>query len=62
MIRINLLTVTDVSKKLHIGKTHTYKLFNKKDFPKIVIGKKLLIREDDLEKYIDKYVKGIIRL
>ena len=62
MIRINLLTVTDVSKKLHIGKTNTYKHFNKKDFPKIVIGKKLLIREDDLEKYIDKYVKGIIRL
>ncbi len=59
---INLLTVNDVSEKLHIGKTNTYKLFNKKDFPKITIGKKLLIREDDLEKYIDKYVKGVVKL
>lgn len=59
---MNLLTVEDVSEKLHIGKTNTYKLFSRKDFPKITIGKKLLIKEDDLEKYIDKYIKGIIRL
>lgn len=61
-IAINLLTVSDVSKILHIGKTNTYKLFNRKDFPKVTIGKKMLIKENDLENYIDKYMKGTIRL
>lgn len=61
-IIINLLTVTDVSKMLHIGKTNAYKLFNRKDFPKVTIGKKMLIKEDDLENYIDKYMKGTIKL
>lgn len=54
--------MSDVSEILHIGKTNTYKLFNRKDFPKVTIGKKMLIKESDLESYIDKYMKGAIKL
>ena len=56
------LTVEQVSEVLQLGKTNTYKLFRKKDFPKITIGKKLLVKESELDKYLDKYSKGIINL
>lgn len=57
-----LLTVKEVSAILQIGKTNTYKLFQKRDFPKITIGKKLLVKESELDKYLSKYSKGIIDL
>lgn len=49
------LTVKAVSETLHLGKTNTYKLFQRKDFPKITIGKKLLVKESELDKYLEKY-------
>lgn len=57
-----LLTVKEVSDILRIGRSGTYKLFDKKDFPKITIGKKLFVKESDLDKYLTKYVKGKIEL
>lgn len=56
------LTVKEVSDILHLGKTNTYKLFQRKDFPKIAIGKKLLIKESELDKYLEKYAGTIINL
>ena len=47
-----LLTVKDIQEKLHMGRNNTYKLINQKGFPKIVIGKKILIPEEEFEKYI----------
>lgn len=57
-----LLTVREVSDILKIGRSNTYKLFDRKDFPKIIIGKKLLIKESDLDNYLKKYTKGKIEL
>lgn len=56
------LTVKEVSDLLHLGKTNTYKLFQRKDFPKITIGKKLLVKESELDKYLAKYAGAIINL
>lgn len=56
------LTVKEVSDILHLGKTNTYKLFQRKDFPRIAIGKKLLIKESELDKYLEKYAGTIINL
>lgn len=43
------LTVKEVSDVLRLGKTNTYKLFQRKDFPKVTIGKKLLVKESELD-------------
>lgn len=50
------LTVNDVSNILKIGKTKTYQLVNKKDFPKIKMGKKILIPLSKFEIFMDKLV------
>jgi len=39
------LTVKEGSVILSIGKTNTYELFQKRNFPKIAIGKKPLAKE-----------------
>ncbi len=57
-----LLTINDISSILNLCKTNTYKLVKKKDFPKIVLGKKILVREHDLNDYITKYMKSRIEL
>lgn len=46
----------EVADILRIGKTNTYKLLKRKDFPAITIGKKILVRENDLNEYIEKYI------
>ena len=55
-----LLTPKDVQSTLNIGKNTTYKLFKLKGFPKIKIGKKYFIYEDDLEKYLKEHIKTSI--
>lgn len=56
------LTVKEVSGVLHLGKTNTYKLFQRKDFPKITIGKKLLVKESELDQYLAKYSGMVVEL
>lgn len=58
----NLLTVKDVQDRLKLGKNNTYKLVNKKGFPKITIGKKILIPEEQFEKYIMNHLRSKIEL
>ena len=50
------LTVKEVQEKLRLGKNATYKLVNKNGFPKIVIGKKIIIPEKELDKYILSHI------
>lgn len=57
-----LLTVKEVADILRLGKTNTYKLLKRKDFPTITIGKKILVRENDLNEYIKKYVGNKINI
>lgn len=54
------LPLKEVSEVLRLRKTNTYKLFQRKDFPEITIGKKLLIKESDLDGYLEKYAGPII--
>jgi len=56
------MTVKEVSDALRLGKTNTYKLFQRKDFPKVLIGRKLLVKESELDKYLEKYSGEIISL
>lgn len=58
----NLLTVKDVQEKLKLGKNNTYKLISQKGFPKITIGKKILIPEEQFEKYIMNHLRSKIEL
>lgn len=52
----NMLTVQEVQGKLKMSKNTVYKLVKLKGFPKVCIGKKILIPEDKLEKYIEKHI------
>ncbi len=47
-----ILTAKDVSKRLGMGINQTRALIKRKDFPKIRVGKRILIPEDALEEWI----------
>lgn len=52
----NILTIKDVSKRLNIGINQARALVQRKDFPKIQIGKKCLIPEEEFEEWIHKSI------
>lgn len=54
----NYLSIEQVSDMLNLGKTSTYKLFNMRGFPKIQLGRKLIVEENDLYEFLDKYKKS----
>lgn len=60
--RIRMLTPKMVSQELNIGITNTYKLFKLKGFPKIQIGRKMFVEEEDLKKFLDEHKKCKIYL
>lgn len=47
-----LYTIQELQEILHISKNQAYKIVKIKGFPNIQIGKKILIPEDDLNKWI----------
>ncbi len=47
-----LLTPQEAKIILRIGHNRVYEIFNRADFPKIVIGKKYLVRQDALLEWI----------
>ena len=49
-------TVKEVSEILRIGKTMTYELVNQPDFPKLRIGKKILIPEKEFQDFLKRYL------
>lgn len=55
-------TVSQLSDILPLGKNSIYSLVNKPDFPKIKVGKKILIRSDELESYLSNKLYGKIDL
>ena len=57
-----MLTVQDVQNRLKLGRNNTYKLINQKGFPKITIGRKILIPEEQFEKYIMNHMRTTIML
>ena len=62
MNNFEMLTPQMVSKKIGIGITNTYKLFKLKGFPKIRIGKRMFVKEEDLIKYLESHKKTQIFL
>jgi len=50
------LTVKEVQEKLNIGRTKIYELVNQPDFPKVKMGKKILIPETELNNFMRRYL------
>jgi excisionase family DNA binding protein len=53
-------TVKELSKILDIGMNSAYCLVNSRDFPKIIVGRKILIPKKSLDQWIDKSSKAIV--
>ena len=51
----NILTTKEVADKLHMGINQTRELINRKDFPKVKVGRrKWLIPENALDEWISR--------
>lgn len=48
------ITVAELAEYLGIGRNSAYTLVNSKDFPKIQIGRKIIIPIKSLEKWIER--------
>lgn len=54
---MKILKVKDVSEKLGCGINRAYDIVNQNDFPKIKIGGRIYIPEDEFEKWLKSYVR-----
>lgn len=45
-------TVTELAEIIPLGKNTLYRLVNTEDFPKVIVGKKILIPVEELRKYL----------
>ena len=57
----NILTTKQVAQKLNMGINQARNLIRMKDLPKITIGKRWRIPEDELDKWISKNTGKVIR-
>lgn len=48
------MNVSDLQQALGIGRNQAYDLVNRDDFPKIRVGRKILIPRDALIRWLDK--------
>lgn len=48
------ITVSQLAKCLGIGMNSAYSLVNKNTFPKIVVGRRILIPKKGLQEWLDK--------
>lgn len=54
-------TVQELAELIPLGKNSLYRLVNQTDFPKLIVGKKILIPVDGLEEYMaDKLYSKIV--
>lgn len=54
----NLMTIKDICRELGIGKTTAYKLIKDKKIHSGRLGKKIIVRKSDINKYINKIMQG----
>ena len=47
------LTVSDVQQALNVGRNTAYELVNREDFPKIRLGRKIIIPRDAFLRWLD---------
>ena len=52
-----MLSVSQVAKVLGISRTRSYELVNKKGFPKIKIGTRIVVPKDEFKLWIQKQIK-----
>lgn len=57
-----MMDIEDIMYELRISKGTAYKLIRRPDFPKVQVGRKLLVRRADFFSYLDKYKKHTIIL
>lgn len=50
---IELLTIAQVLERLHISRTTLYRTLKAKRIPHVKIGKRVLLRKSDVEKFIN---------
>lgn len=55
-INERLYTVAEVQRRLSVGRTTAYNLLATGQIPKVRIGRKLLVREQDLRRFIESNV------
>ena len=54
----DLLTIEDVCRELGIGRNTAYKLLKKKKIKSCKIGARLIVKRQELERYIEKQISG----
>lgn len=54
----NLLTIEELCKELGIGRSKAYQLLKDKQIPSGKIGRRILIRRSDVDRYIDKILNA----
>ncbi len=54
------LNVKDIRERFAISKTSAYNLMKQKGFPSVQLGRKYLVSEEDLYKYLDEHKGGRI--
>ena len=56
MVTINNLTMTvsDVQQAMNIGRNTAYELVNRADFPKIRMGRKIILPRDAFLRWLDQ--------
>ena len=52
-----MLSVTEVAKFLGISRTNAYELIHTKGFPKIQLGKRIVIPKDKLLEWLNSQIK-----
>lgn len=56
------ITVKELQAYLRIGRNKAYDLVNQNDFPKIKIGRNIIIPKEDLKKYLQRSVYKTIAI
>lgn len=50
------LTVQEIQEVLNLGRTKIYELVNQPDFPKVKMGRKILIPESEFNSFMKRYL------
>ena len=54
----NLLTIEELCKELGIGRLKAYQLLKDKQIPSGKIGRRILVRRSDVDRYIDRILNA----
>lgn len=59
LVHMELLTLQEATETLRLGETMIYKIIGKGDLPVVRIGRRVLIRRQDLEAFILARLDGV---